>query len=88
MSLALEICKTILTSFAALFLKTAQLKSLSTRVENSKLASFLCCFHLSPSIANIPSPNRSLSISLLYFPFAYLSKLVFRICSMFLTSVV
>lgn len=62
---AFEISKTILASFAALLRKAAQLKSLKTLVENSWLASFLCCRHLAPLTAKIPSPNRSLIMSII-----------------------
>jgi len=50
---------TTAASLAAFSRKTAPLKSRMALVANSWLAIFLCCLHLSPSTAKIPSPSRS-----------------------------
>ncbi|KAJ6815959.1 putative pentatricopeptide repeat-containing protein [Iris pallida] len=49
----------ILESFIAYSLNTLALKSLKFLEANSKLAVFLCFFHISPSALNIPSPRRT-----------------------------
>lgn len=87
-SFAMDNCETVLINLTALFLNILQLKSLRTRVENSRLASFRCCLQLTPSTTKIPFPNKSFDFSCKYWPLVYLLKLDLSMCSMFRASVV